>query len=326
MQKKAFLILIIILLIIPMSLAAGGGGGGSGGGGSSSGSSGGTKITFTDENKNIIKNVRESRVEEITLSDLNKYDFTVINVLAEEAEFSVGNSKSIKIKTNEAKKFDLNNDNRYDLSIALFSISSNTGQFSFNEIAELIPEEPKKNEEVVKCGNLNTIKERVKCRLELKDYELSQEQGLNYLPEECRKLTFRKECINRYEQTQKCWKFPVGDERISCVKGNLNLGNIKNEVALCNIKTSRDKTECKELIEEKVYNLIKFRFYDLEERAEELINNGVNAELVADFISEIEFKKIEFNEAKTKEEKKEIILEVRKIWIEFIKKAKLQLK
>ena len=321
MQKKAFLILIIILLVIPMSLAAGGGGGGS-----SSGRSGGTKITFTDENKNIIKNVRESRTEEITLYDLNKYDFTVINVLAEEAEFSVGNSGSVKIRTNEAKKFDLNNDNRYDLSISLFSISSNTGQFSFNEIAELVPEEPKKDEEIVKCGNLNTIKERVKCRLELKDYELSQEQGLNYLPEECRKLTFRKECISRYEQSQKCWKFPVGDERINCVKDNLNLGNIKNEIAICNIKTSKDKTECRELIEEKVYDLIKFRFYDLEERAEGLIDKGVNTELVADFVSEIELKKIEFNDAKTKEEKKEIILEVRKIWIDFIKKAKLQLK
>ncbi len=72
--------------------------------------------------------------------------------------------------------------------------------------------------------------------------------------------------------------------------------------------------------------MIKFRFYDLEERAEEMEELGVSEELISEFVTNLEMKKQEFNNAKTKEERKQIILDVRKLWQDFIKDAKGQIK
>ncbi len=153
-----------------------------------------------------------------------------MDVSSEDSTVILENLDPLKIKVDEIKKFDLNKDDVYDLSIALLSTSGGTGQFSLTEISEEIPKPNIEDiETVLKCGNLKIVKERVKCRLTIQDYELAQEQELQYLPEECRALTDKKECINRYKLTQRCWKFPVGDKRIDCVKENLKLGDIKND-------------------------------------------------------------------------------------------------
>lgn len=67
--------------------------------------------------------------------------------------------------------------------------------------------------------------------------------------------------------------------------------------------------------------MIKFRFYDLEERAEDMAKEGMGAEgleAVADFVTAITQHKIAFNNAKTTEERKQVIQNVRIDWKAFL--------
>ena len=177
----------------------------------------------------------------------------------------------------------------------------------------------------LKCGNLAVREERVKCRLNLEDEEYAKENELSYLPEECRDLTGEKRnnCINLYKKTQRCWKFPAGESRIQCVRENLNLGrNLSQEIKGCDGKGT-ERSQCISDVREKVFNVIKFRFYDLEERAEKLLEEGrVSQEDVVLLVSKLEEKKVEFNNASTTAQKRAIILEVRQIWKEFVGKIK----
>ncbi len=178
----------------------------------------------------------------------------------------------------------------------------------------------------LKCGHLSTVRERVDCRLKLQKDELYEENELLYLPEECRALEGEEQdkCIENYQKTQRCWKFPVGDARINCVKENLELKRShKEEKQRCKQLEGDERKECVQKFKESAYDLIKFRFYDLEERAEKLKERGLASESdVVELVTALEEKKIEFNNASTVREKKRIILEVRQLWKEFIKKVR----
>ncbi len=177
----------------------------------------------------------------------------------------------------------------------------------------------------LKCGNLAAREERVRCRLNLGEQEYARENELLYLPEECRELTGdrKNNCINLYKKTQICWEFPVGEPRIQCVRENLNLGrNLSSEIKGCDGRGT-ERAQCISDVREKVFNVIKFRFYDLEERAEKLLEEKkVSQDDVVSLVSKLEEKKVEFNNASTIAQKRAIILEVRQIWREFVSKIK----
>ena len=168
----------------------------------------------------------------------------------------------------------------------------------------------------LKCYNLATMKERIGCRLSLADEELSKELKISYLPEECRALkndAYKEDCIMLYSKSQPCWKLPIGPQRMSCLKHTLEIKNIKEE------KLSCTNPSCFAGLRKKVYTLIKFRFYDLEERAEGLYEKGlISNEQEVEIITKLEEKKIEFNQANSKEQRKQIILEVKKVWRDFV--------
>lgn len=170
------------------------------------------------------------------------------------------------------------------------------------------------------CYEMNLMKERVKCRLALTEEQRYHELKLQYLPEECRALngTERDVCIQTYESVQKCWKYSEGDARVECVKSVINFTTIDEEKEKC--EAAADKTTCHEKIKKNAFTLIKFRFYDLEERAEEL--HEKNPELVAEAVTQLEEKKREFNAAKTIGEKKQIVMAVRQIWKDFAAEVK----
>lgn len=184
-------------------------------------------------------------------------------------------------------------------------------------------------EEELKCGNLPSLRERISCRLDIKEEEQEEDLELYYLPEECGVLSGRQRglCIARYKSVQTCWKFPVGDARISCVKRTTDLGFIQKEKETCNALTGQERSDCVRELKNKVYNLIKWRFYDLEERAEDFMIRGVvSKEEVIKFIEKTEKNKILFNQAKTKDERKNIILYVRDGWKEFTNIVKENMK
>ncbi len=185
-------------------------------------------------------------------------------------------------------------------------------------------EQQKPAEEEFQCSSLPDLKERVKCRLSLSKEEAYEQEKLLYLPEECRALegNRRMNCIVVYRSVQKCWKLEAGNERVECVRKQLYFKGIKEENAFCRQKTGEEKNRCKKELLEKTFAVIKFRIYDLEERAEEMMEKGLDKELVADFVAKAESMKIMFNNVPTIAEKRAIIMDVRNLWKDFIRKAK----
>jgi len=177
----------------------------------------------------------------------------------------------------------------------------------------------------LKCGDMAARADRVRCRLNLEDENYARENELLYLPEECRDLAgeMKNNCINLYKKTQRCWQFPVGETRLGCVRKNLNLGRVlSTEIKTCDGKGT-ERSQCISDVREKTFSLVKFRLYDLEERAEKLLEEEkVSEDEVVSLVSKLEEKKVEFNNAATIAQKKEIVLQVREIWKEFVKKIK----
>lgn len=171
----------------------------------------------------------------------------------------------------------------------------------------------------LQCGNKTDLRERVACRLNLTPVAMSRELAIQYLPEECRALTDVTEqtaCIERYQSYQPCWGFTSTEERVSCAKDILDLQeNVTDDIAAC------DSQECLTDLQDRVYQLIKFRFYELEERSEELAERGANLDDVTDFIVLILNKKSEFNSATTTDQRRQAIIDVRDGWNTFLTKV-----
>ena len=168
----------------------------------------------------------------------------------------------------------------------------------------------------LQCTNLGTLRKRVECRLGLSDTELNRELKISYLPEECRTIADadkKDACIKLYSDSQPCWKLPQGNQRMSCLQETLHLKSIEDEKRAC-----AGDTACVQDLRMKVYALIKFRFYDLEERAEELYEDGVITKSQAtDIIARLEEQKIKFNAATTKQQRQDSIVETKLVWQEF---------
>ncbi len=180
----------------------------------------------------------------------------------------------------------------------------------------------------LQCGNMKTLQERISCRLSLAPAGVARELEIQYLPEECRVITDdteKKECITRYKSYQPCWNLSEGEGRFECARKVLKL---KESVAdgLKDCQTSTNPSICMTSLKEKVLYMIKFRFYDLEQRAEDLYYKGVNPVTIANFDTIVETKKQEFDKAGSNNDFRRIILEVRSAWKNFMDQVKNQIK
>jgi hypothetical protein len=169
-----------------------------------------------------------------------------------------------------------------------------------------------------KCSTLGTLQERIRCRIGLKE-----ENELNYLPEECKPLLGRKrvDCIKLYSATNKCFDIKDEDGKLNCARSAVNITDVRQEAANCKIKLGNEKDACMNNLKAKAYGLIKFRFYNLEYRAQQLKDKGVSEDLIVKFISDLELKKQSFNDAKSSAERKQMILDARQLWKDFLVNA-----
>jgi hypothetical protein len=174
----------------------------------------------------------------------------------------------------------------------------------------------------LRCGNLATMQARVRCRLQLSAEELEAEYKVQYLPEECRAIAGgaeRSACVDKYRSFQPCWSKPVGDDRVECAQQVLGLTKSTDEL----VRQCRGNRTCQLQVQEKVYDLIKFRFYELEERAEELLEDGaVDLDAAVSFVAAAEEQKAAFNAATDNRERQQIIYAVRRAWQNLVDGAK----
>lgn len=176
--------------------------------------------------------------------------------------------------------------------------------------------------EKLKCGGYLDIADRVRCRLSLRSDQADEYE--NFYPEECKSREDKERCLEVYRGVQECWDFPNGPARIACVKRILKFDDIRAEKANCNALEVGLRENCNSELKNKVYDLIKFRLYNLEEEAEEFMEQGrLEEQDVVDFVVNMEQSKLAFNTAQSKEERKSIILQARQYWIALMKKLKV---
>ncbi len=317
-MKKAIVLLMILMLSITIVNAAGSGGGGGGGGGGGNGGSSSDAPVFRFSNSDSIEKTLEVNKDyKIVVRGIKKYTFKIKKIENEIVTFAIKTepTKEFLVSVGESKEIDLEDDGSNDLIFNVISISGNEVDVIFKKIMETSLNED--NE--LLCGDRNTRRERVRCRLNLESDELEEEYQLEYLPEECKALERdrRDRCINIYRNAQSCWRFNRNAERVSCVQNQLNFRGVSEERRQCNLLTGEEKRACVEDFKEKLFTIIKFRFYNLEERAEEFLEEGKTSEEdVVNFIDAVEGKKAEFNEASL-ERKKAIVMEVKELWLDF---------
>lgn len=182
---------------------------------------------------------------------------------------------------------------------------------------EVTPEEAAK----YNCSSIDAMLERIKCRLQLKE-----ENEYDYLPEECRALVneSRGSCVSNYKKSQQCWKSLKDDDRFECAKKSFGLaGIVASQKAQCENLAGTNRSGCMLGLRDRVDAVVKFRIYNLEEKAQRIMEKGLaDLDTVTSFVTAMEQQKQNYNDAKTVADKKAIIKGVQKLWRDFIAKVK----
>src|SRR5258708_6981184 len=159
----------------------------------------------------------------------------------------------------------------------------------------------------LQCGDKTALRDRISCRLNLAPAGVARELEIQYLPEECRSLSSKSDqetCEERYKSYKPCWNIPAGQARLDCARGILMLGPvISQEIETCQGKSGTGRVACIAGVKEKVFSMIKFRFYDLEQRAEKMGELGADLGAVTDLETTIEQSKQNFNKVTTYQER-----------------------
>lgn len=169
------------------------------------------------------------------------------------------------------------------------------------------------------CGENATMRERVRCRLSVKE----DGDRLDYVPEECREIANeanRTACFGLYDNVQKCRRMEGNGERFACVRGKLGMnGTVNATLTAC--RKSENPVACVATLRAQVLSLSKFKLYNLEETAEGLVGKGLDRAQAEAFIAKLEQLKLDFNNASTMEAKKGILQDALLEWRQFKKDA-----
>ncbi len=170
------------------------------------------------------------------------------------------------------------------------------------------------NGKALKCGGYLDIKDRVKCRIDLRGEQKDEYE--NFFPEECRSWENQGSCVALYRAVQNCWDQGSSVSRIACLRGKVGISSVASQRREC-----KGDQQCLDKLKDDVYTLIKLRLYNLEEEAEELQEKGeISEDDLVDFVVKMEESKLAFNTAQSKKERQDVILQARKYWLELMRK------
>lgn len=177
------------------------------------------------------------------------------------------------------------------------------------------------------CEGLGTLRERIQCRVRLPETEEAAQQP--YTPEECRdkRGEERRQCLFAYDSTARCFHQSSDALRDACAKRALGIGELPlgEQVRRCRQLDDNQSAACLAELRSGWYWLIKFRMYNLEYKAQELIEKGVLEDTAVDFIVRMEQLKLAFNNGVTPEAKREVLLTASEAWNQFRLKAQQEL-
>lgn len=258
--------------------------------------------------------------------------FSLKNTPLEELEYTFSGGGKTKKYASGAHAFELkdlqvskNNEDEYSLTV---SATADKLQISHPQCigkyylysqkecdaageAPVLEESGKK----LKCGGYLDIKDRVKCRVGLREEQAKEYE--NFFPEECRSWKNQDQCVKLYQKVQDCWEKEKGSQ-VACLRQKVGVLDVKQQKQAC----GKDQA-CLDKLKGDVFTLIKLRLYHLEEEAEEREEEGrITEEELVDFVVQMEQSKLAFNEAKSKLERKNVILQAQKYWQELLRKVK----
>ena len=167
----------------------------------------------------------------------------------------------------------------------------------------------------LKCGGYLDIKDRVKCRVRLDESQAKEYD--NFFPEECRSWDDADACVTLYRSVQSCWEKQTSDTRVACLRAKVQLGDIASRKSSC-----QGDQFCLDAVRREVHTFIKLKLYNLEEAAEEFEEDGfITEDQLIGFVVKMEESKLAFNRAKSKAERRLVILQARQHWIALVKGA-----
>ncbi|MDA2936633.1 DoxX family protein [Patescibacteria group bacterium AH-259-L05] len=176
----------------------------------------------------------------------------------------------------------------------------------------------------LRCGYLDTLKKRIACRLKLSNEELAQEFQILYFPEYCKveeSKEEKNECIAFYQAIGPCWKIAPSPERTQCAYAAIGLNPLGQEKEQCLAQSEENRSICIQELKKKVEQQVLFHMYELNVQAEALLERGdLEIDAVTNFETFIETQKQELEKAKTLNEWKKNIQDVKVQWQELVKK------
>ena len=338
-EKILFAAFLFSLISVGFAFAAGGGGGGDSGGGGGGGGAATTTASLVSDSE-ITRFVQKDTTYQVILENNTQYDLKVTAAGDTGISFEAG-GKSHTVRQELSTTVDFDKDGAADAKITTTYIEAGrgTGYLKIERIktAErtIVKREVVRDvgtatvvnkselESRLKCADGSTVRDRVKCRISLSEKDLDRELKINYLPEQCRakeRGELRDKCIRFYLSIRDCYAPSEYSDREFCARKLLKVSDLKQEKNLCSAMKSTEKETCVNETREKVYSMIYFRMYELEERAEELAEEGkISKDVAADFIAEMELKKQAFDQAKNFGERKRIVADARNLWAKFLR-------
>ncbi|HLC68701.1 MAG TPA: carboxypeptidase-like regulatory domain-containing protein [Candidatus Bilamarchaeaceae archaeon] len=291
--------LLMILLAIPLLLAVGGGGGGG---------SGSTKLDYDLTTEfSCPDNVLEVRTE-ISGNPIEGMDVQ----LQHEGQIT-GNAET---NVRGAVTFTISDSGAYYIQ------ASRTGyKIKDTTVSVALCSEEESGIAESRCDQ-GTRSGRLQCILRLSDE--ARGAVVVYTPEECLETgaTARQQCVETYRLFQTCRNLETDAEREDCIKPKLGIdGEVRTMLQACQEEFGSRKLLCIEQMRERIFQLVKFRMYNLEYKAEEFMELGIPEEDVVDVMVAISGAKIAFNNAHTIQEKVAVVQQLKEDWQEFVAQA-----
>ena len=148
------------------------------------------------------------------------------------------------------------------------------------------------------CDDLDTQRERIKCRLVLAS---EYKPKVNLIPEGCRRLASPEACKRLYRESAGCYELR-GKEKNACFRRIS--GFIKEKI--------NDETENKT---NKTRNYVVLLLYDLQERVEEAqAENKITEDEATDLVNKITEIKQDILDGKKKDEIRKRLVELKQMW------------
>lgn len=245
----------------------------------------------------------------------------IFGVLADPPEQAKNKDKSVSAETDDDDSTDSDvkskgKSNKQKLKEVVENSTCTSG--TAQERAQCRKERRNEVQKAIDCSESNMSQKDCLMERKTNRWEIRMET----MQEECSQ-NMTSACRHMINAVKECKNETPGLDRAECARDKLRLGKIVSQLVKgCQDDNQTNQSSCVQNITDRVYAYATIKLQDLADRAEMLIDAGVDESIVNEFVALVEEAIIAFGESQSLEEKKAIILEVRHAWLGLIQDAK----